>query len=190
MGVLLAAAVYTAVPAYHEKRFFEGYSPMVWLLIFVQASYGLCVGYAYKYADVLIKNLSTSATLAVLVVLSALLFGTPLTFNSVAGSVIIITTSYIYLEHANKVIESDHEACIGLRNFFNRARFRQLAEEEQGLSSTRAAASCATSRFMLYAKIFVGAISIAALPAGIALSYNSMAAASAEEAAAIQNITQ
>ena len=56
VGVLLAAAVYTAVPAYHEKRFFEGYSPMVWLLIFVQASYGLCVGYAYKYADVLIKK--------------------------------------------------------------------------------------------------------------------------------------
>ena len=61
-GVLLATTVYATVPSYHEKAFFEGYSPMVWLLIWVQATYGLCVGYAYKYADVLIKNLSTSAT--------------------------------------------------------------------------------------------------------------------------------
>ena len=43
-----ASTVYVAVPAYHEKAFFEGYSPMVGLLIFVQATYGLCVGYAYK----------------------------------------------------------------------------------------------------------------------------------------------
>ena len=47
-GIVLASTVYAAVPAYHEKAFFEGYSPMVGLLIFVQATYGLCVGYAYK----------------------------------------------------------------------------------------------------------------------------------------------
>ena len=47
-GIALATTVYVAVPAYHEKTFFEGYSPMVALLIFVQATYGLCVGYAYK----------------------------------------------------------------------------------------------------------------------------------------------
>ena len=29
--------VYCAVPAYHENAFFEGYSPMVGVLIFVQA---------------------------------------------------------------------------------------------------------------------------------------------------------
>ena len=103
-GVGLALSVYVAVPAYHEKGFFQGYSPMVWLLIIVQATYGLCVGYAYKYADVLIKNLSTSATLVVLVATSAVLFGTPLTFNSVAGSVVIVMTSYIYMAHADKVV--------------------------------------------------------------------------------------
>ena len=51
-GILLAGTVYAAVPAYHEKAFFEGYSPMVGLLILVQASYGLCVGYAYKCVSV------------------------------------------------------------------------------------------------------------------------------------------
>ena len=50
-GIALASTVYVAVPAYHEKAFFEGYSPMVGLLIFVQATYGLCVGYAYKYVS-------------------------------------------------------------------------------------------------------------------------------------------
>lgn len=119
-GVLLSAVVYAAVPAYHEKGFFEGYSPMVWLLIWVQATYGLCVGYAYKYADVMIKNLSTSATLAVLVVLSSILFGTPLTFHSIAGTIVIITTSYIYLGHANKIISPEFEPCPWLRSIFKR----------------------------------------------------------------------
>ena len=45
----------------------------------------------------LIKNLSSSATLAVLVGLSTLLFGTPLTHEKVAGSIVIICTSYIYV---------------------------------------------------------------------------------------------
>ena len=87
-GAILAATIYLAIPEYHSKAFFEGYSPMVFVLIFVQATYGLAVGYAYKYADVLIKNLSTSATLALLVALSALFFDKPLTFNSIFGSVV------------------------------------------------------------------------------------------------------
>ena len=51
----------------------------------------------YKFADVLIKNLSASATLALLVVLSALLFDKPLTVSSACGVVVIIVTSYLYL---------------------------------------------------------------------------------------------
>jgi drug/metabolite transporter (DMT)-like permease len=70
---------------------------MTILLIIVQSFYGICVGYAYKYADVLIKNLSTSTTLALLVFISYGVFGAPLTFYSVAGVVIIIVTSYLYL---------------------------------------------------------------------------------------------
>ena len=115
-GVVLAAVVYAAVPAYHAKGFFEGYSPKVWLLICVQATYGLCVGYAYKYADVLIKNLSTSATLVVLVASSAALYGAPLTFTSSIGSIVILTTSYIYLGHANKIVSPEEkESCVWLR---------------------------------------------------------------------------
>ena len=99
-GILLGLAVYIAVPHYHEKAFFEGYSRNTVLLVLVQAFYGLCVSYAYKYADVLIKNLSSSATLVVLVFLSSILFHTSLSFNSVMGCVAIVATSYIYLSHA------------------------------------------------------------------------------------------
>ena len=58
----------------------------------------VCVGYAYKYADVIIKNLSTSTTLALLVFVSSVLFDVPLTFYSVAGVIVIIVTSYLYLK--------------------------------------------------------------------------------------------
>ena len=49
-GTILAFILYCAVPAYHEKGFFEGYSFMAFVVIFVQGTYGLSVGYAYKYA--------------------------------------------------------------------------------------------------------------------------------------------
>ena len=99
-GVLLGGVVYVAIPRYHEKAFFEGYSFKAAILVLVQAIYGLCVSYAYKYADVLIKNLSSSATLVVLVALSAFLFHTELAFTSIMGCVSIVVTSYIYLGHA------------------------------------------------------------------------------------------
>lgn len=98
VGVILAALTFLTVPRYADKEFFEGYSAMTVLLIAVQAFYGLCVGYAYKYADVIIKNLSTSTTLALLVFVSYALFNAPLTFYSVAGVIIIVVTSYLYLK--------------------------------------------------------------------------------------------
>lgn len=97
VGVILAATCFLAVPRYADKAFFEGYNAMTVVLIGVQAFYGLCVGYAYKYADVLIKNLSTSTTLALLVFISSAFFGVPLTFYSISGVIIIIVTSYLYL---------------------------------------------------------------------------------------------
>ena len=78
---------------------------------------------ARRYADVLIKNLSSSATLAVLIGLSALLFGTPLTHEKVAGSIVIICTSYIYVLYAHKVVQ-EGEACVGVRRICAHIRKR------------------------------------------------------------------
>ena len=171
-GIALASTVYVAVPAYHEKAFFEGYSPMVGLLIFVQATYGLCVGYAYKcvslyeelpqnrvplplvchcarrYADVLIKNLSSSATLAVLVGLSALLFGTPLTHEKVAGSIVIICTSYIYVQYAHRVVQ-EGEACVSLRRICAHFRAQCFSVDAcvWGRGGISSSAPCAYDRY-------------------------------------------
>ena len=98
-GVVFALASYYAIPAYRESRgeFFEGFDAMTVLLITVQALYGLAVSFAYKHSDVLVKNLSSSATLAVLVGVDAIFFDTRLTFDSVAGVVVIVVTSRLYL---------------------------------------------------------------------------------------------
>ena len=98
-GVLFALASYFAIPAYREAPggFFDGYDGMTVLLIAVQAVYGIGVSFAYKYSDVLVKNLASSATLAVLVGVDALLFGARLTFDGVAGVVVIVVTSRLYL---------------------------------------------------------------------------------------------
>ena len=137
-GTILAFILYCAVPDYHEKGFFEGYTLMAFVVIFVQGTYGLSVGYAYKYADVLIKNLSTSATLAVLVGLSAMFFGKPLTFHSTTGSVVIICTSYIYMIHAHKSAV-DGEACASVRRAIRLLRFTPLGDEDGGSQDTSTA---------------------------------------------------
>ena len=162
-GVVLAAVVYAAVPAYHAKGFFEGYSPKVWLLICVQATYGLCVGYAYKYADVLIKNLSTSATLVVLVASSAALYGAPLTFTSSIGSIVILTTSYIYLGHANKIVSPEEkESCVWLRKIGSVGLASQELGSMQGENnSLRTAWSCICVRLrccLVFVVIFTSAL--------------------------------
>ena len=135
-GAILAFAMYVIVPDYHEKGFFEGYTLMAFVIILVQGIYGLTVGYAYKHADVLIKNLSTSATLAVLVVLSAIFFGKPLNFDSTTGSIIVICTSYVYMIHAHKgVVEG--EVCVTARRVFRSVRFAPLDDKESDSEDAR-----------------------------------------------------
>ena len=82
----------------------------------------------------LIKNLSSSATLAVLVGLSSLLFGTPLTHEKVAGSIIIVCTSFIYVMHAPPTAVQEGEACVGVRHICARLQSRCHAIPYSGLS--------------------------------------------------------
>ena len=51
----------------------------------------------YKYADAIVKNFANSAVMAILVVISAYFFELATTAHSWLGIVIVLTTTYCYM---------------------------------------------------------------------------------------------
>ena len=105
-GAVLAFNAYLAEPepaAGPKVGFFEGYSALSLALVCFQAFQGLAVAWVLKFADAIIKNFAGTATMAILVVASAVLFGLPTTPITWLGVVIVVTTTYTYMNVATKL---------------------------------------------------------------------------------------
>ena len=72
------------------------------MLVLFQAFHGLAVALVYKYADAIVKNFANSAVMAILVVISAYFFELATTAHSWLGIVIVLTTTYCYMNIALK----------------------------------------------------------------------------------------
>ena len=81
----------------HRLGFFGGYNELGIGLILFQAFHGLAVALVYKYADAIVKNFANSAVMAILVVISAYFFELATTAHSWLGIVIVLTTTYCYM---------------------------------------------------------------------------------------------
>lgn len=79
-----------------EKGFFVGYSPVVWMVVVVQAIGGLIVAVVIKYADNVLKTFAASASIVISCALSALFlnFRPNLAFLAGASFVVISTVMY------------------------------------------------------------------------------------------------
>ncbi|KAL1526182.1 hypothetical protein AB1Y20_014910 [Prymnesium parvum] len=84
----------------HHKSFFEGYTTLALLLVLFQAFHGLAVALVYKYADAIVKNFANSSVMAILIVISAYFFSLQTTLHSWLGIVIVLTTTYCYMNIA------------------------------------------------------------------------------------------
>jgi len=89
-----------ASPADVPKGFFEGYTLLAALLVLFQAFHGLAVALVYKYADAIVKNFANSSVMAILIVISYVYFGLETTLHSWLGIVIVLTTTYCYMNIA------------------------------------------------------------------------------------------
>ena len=94
-GIITSASVYFILP--QKRGFLEGYNKGAFALIMVQASYGITVSFAYKFADVLIKNMSNAVVVGALCIVSAVWFNVPTSVDAVLATLIILTTTYIYM---------------------------------------------------------------------------------------------
>uniref|UniRef100_A0A7S2DQJ9 Sugar phosphate transporter domain-containing protein n=1 Tax=Haptolina brevifila TaxID=156173 RepID=A0A7S2DQJ9_9EUKA len=82
------------------KGFFEGYTLLASLLVLFQAFHGLAVALVYKYADAIVKNFANSSVMAILIVISYVYFALETTLHSWLGIVIVLTTTYCYMNIA------------------------------------------------------------------------------------------
>jgi len=80
--------------------FFEGYTPLAIMLVLFQAFHGLAVALVYKYADAIVKNFANSSVMAILIVISFYFFSLQTTLHSWLGIVIVLTTTYCYMNIA------------------------------------------------------------------------------------------
>ena len=95
---LAAAALPPQAP-----RFLEGYTPLAIALVIFQAFHGIAVAFVYKYADAIVKNFANSSVMAILVVVSATFFQLSTNVHSWLGVVIVLTTTYCYMNIALKI---------------------------------------------------------------------------------------
>ncbi|EOD05773.1 hypothetical protein EMIHUDRAFT_453608 [Emiliania huxleyi CCMP1516] len=85
------------------KGFLEGYTPLAIALVIFQAFHGIAVAFVYKYADAIVKNFANSSVMAILVVVSATFFQLSTNVHSWLGVVIVLTTTYCYMNIALKI---------------------------------------------------------------------------------------
>ncbi|KAH7379036.1 nucleotide-sugar transporter-domain-containing protein [Cadophora sp. MPI-SDFR-AT-0126] len=87
--------------------FFVGYSPLVWLTIFLQAAGGIIVAICITYADNIQKNFAMSLSVIISTLATSLLFDKPLTLNAsetpflgfTLGTSLVLLAVYLYQPH-------------------------------------------------------------------------------------------
>jgi UDP-sugar transporter A1/2/3 len=85
-----------------QKGFFKGYSPMVWVVITVQAVGGLIVAVVVKYADNVLKVFATSFSILLSCIISAFAFDFRPNLLFVVGAFLVILSTAMYSKPENK----------------------------------------------------------------------------------------
>jgi len=79
-----------------EKGFFVGYSPVVWVVIGVQAIGGLIVAVVIKYADNVLKTFAASASIVISCIISGILFDFHPNFAFLVGATFVVISTVLY----------------------------------------------------------------------------------------------
>lgn len=80
-----------------EPGFFEGYTVMAILVVVANALMGIVITAVYKYADAIIKSVATTFSTAILLIVSAIVFSTPLSLTNGIGVCIVFIATYLYM---------------------------------------------------------------------------------------------
>lgn len=92
-----AFAALRATRAAQTPRFWEGYSAAALCVVGSNALMGIAINCVYKYADAVVKNVATSTTTALLVGVSAVMFGGRRDAMAFVGAALVLAGTFLYL---------------------------------------------------------------------------------------------
>lgn len=94
--IALATAFLKDHAAILQNGFFQGYSPLVVLVITLEAGGGLVVAAVIKYADNILKSFATAVSIVTSTIVSMLVFGFLLSKLFIGGSLFVFIAIYMY----------------------------------------------------------------------------------------------
>ena len=106
-SILIALAQGIVHPPQKEdaaKPLLHGFTPLVWMLVALQAGGGLLVAAVIKYADNVLKGLATGVSVVVATGFSAFFFLTPLSGQFTAGALMILVSVYFFSNDVPKFL--------------------------------------------------------------------------------------
>lgn len=91
-----------------SKGFLHAYSPIVWVVIGLQAFGGLTVAMVVKYADNILKGFATSVSIVASVVLSLVVFGQTVSSLFAVGTGFVVVSIYLYSYNGGGAPKKNH----------------------------------------------------------------------------------
>lgn len=104
---LIGLAITPDMTIIQRDGFFNGYSPVVWLVVITQAFGGLMIAVVIKYADNILKGYASSISIILSSVLSSMFFGFNITMMFCVGTLLVILAVMSYgmsTEQVNKLM--------------------------------------------------------------------------------------
>ena len=81
-----------------KRHFFDGYDNFFAIsVVFLNGVIGVAITFVYKYGDAIIKCFAQVLSSIILVIISALFFGTKFNIVTLCGTIVVFSSSYIYL---------------------------------------------------------------------------------------------
>ncbi|TRY84442.1 hypothetical protein DNTS_035809 [Danionella cerebrum] len=79
-----------------EKGFFYGYTPWVWVVVFLASAGGLYTSVVVKYTDNIMKGFSAALAIVLSTIASVMLFGLQITMTFLSGAALVCVSIYLY----------------------------------------------------------------------------------------------
>lgn len=84
-----------------EHGLYQGFSPLVWVVVSLEAFGGIVVALVIKYADNILKNFATAVSIVTSVVVSALFLGFSIKPSFVFGGLCVMAAVVLYTSNQN-----------------------------------------------------------------------------------------
>ena len=92
----IAGLVFEDSTALETNGIFQGFTPLVWVVVFLSSFGGILIALVMKYADNILKNFATSVAIITTSAFSSVFFDLTLTPTFIAGALLVLAAVHLY----------------------------------------------------------------------------------------------